>query len=254
MPAPTVIRKSSFLQTIDIGLRGILFDKFGDILTLESINQGVLLYPKEIALREMSEKRDNVELEFINVWRTQLAPDWSRMRTAAARHGHLMDYIDDTLTDIAVIKSIPVAMSYNVWFWTTDLEKLSLIAERYLFWQLSDPRLSLNFDIKYNLIEKTFPVRLHLHFGALSDESTIRQKYERGTIFTLMTPVTVDGLALIGTSVKTCKKIQLTFYDKDDLTEEQYSEVVVEDSNQDTELEMTLRLFRRNYEFTEEDS
>lgn len=249
MAAPKTIVRSSFLQTIDIGLRGLLFDKFGDVLNLESVKQGVLLYPKETALREVAERRDQVELEFINLWRVQTAPDWKKMKTTAARRGMQMEYVDaGTQNDIVIVKSIPVRLEYNVWFWTKYVERLNLIAERYLFWQHDDPNLHLNFEVRYDLIEHVYPIGLDLHFGPLTDESTEVQKYDKGAMYILRTPVIVDGVALVADSVKTVKSITLTMYDKDNLSEDaDYSEVIVEDSNQDVELEVALKLCTRTY-------
>lgn len=249
MAAPETIVKTSFLQTIDIGLRGLLFNKFGDILNLETVKEGVILYPKEIALREMAERKDQVELEFMNLWRTQVTPDWKYMKSTAARRGMQMEYVDAaTKTDIAIIKSIPVHLEYDLWFWTRYIERLNLIAERYLFWQHSDPNLGLNFDVRFDLVKHAYPVELDLHFGPLIDESTEAQKYDKGTMFVLRTPIKIDGVALIADSVKTIKSITLSLYDKNNLsTDADYSEVIVEDSNQDVELEVALRLCTRTY-------
>jgi hypothetical protein len=217
---------------------------------LENVSTGVILYPKEIALREMYERRDQAEVEFINIWRMSTTPDWKRMRTHAAVSGVNIKYIDDqgVKTNIAKIKAVPVQLDYTVWFWTQHVERMNLIAERYLFWQQDIPNIDLYFDIKYNMIETAIPIKLHLHFGPLGDESTVAEHYEKGTIFCLRTPIKVDGWVLVGESVKTIKKINLTVYDGDDLTTDpQFEEIVVEDSNQNTELEATLRLYSRSY-------
>ena len=250
MATPTITVKTSFLQTIDIGLRGLLFSKFGDILELDTVKQGVVLYPKEIALREMAERRDRTELEFINLWRSSVAPDWKRMVTPVAQRGMLMEYVDSsTKTDIARVKAMPVHLEYDVWFWTKYIERLNLIAERYLFWQQNDPNLSLNFDVKYDLVDHSYPIDLDLHFGPLVDESTEAEKYDKGSIYILNTPIKIDGYVFIADSVKTIKRITLTWYDKDDLnTTAEINEVIVEDSNQDVELEVALRLTTLEHE------
>ena len=247
MPAPTITVKTSFLNTIDIGLKGLLFTKFKDVLNLDTVKKGVVQYPKEIALRKVAGRRGNVELEFINVWRTSTAPDWKRMKTTAARRGVLMEYVDEaTKTDIAIIKNIPVTLEYEVYFWTKYVERLNLIAERYVFWQQQDPNLHLNFDVKYDLVDHSYPVGLDMHFGPLIDESTEREKYDKGSMFISKLPIKIDGLVCIADSVKTVKSITLTIYDNDNLsTDADYSEVIVEDSNQDVELEVALRLTTR---------
>lgn len=250
MAAPTITVKTSFLQTIDIGLRGLLFTKFRDILDLETVRKGVILFPKEIALREMAERRGRTELEFMNVWRTSTAPDWKRMVTPVAQRGLLMEYLDEsTKTDIARIKAMPVHLEYDVWFWTKYVDRLSEIAERYLFWQQDDPNLHLDFDVKYDLVEHSYPIGLDMHFGPLTDESTVAEKYDKGTMFILKTPVTIDGYIFVADSVKTVKRITLTMYDKDNLTTRaNINEVIVEDSNQDVELEIALRLLTIEHE------
>jgi hypothetical protein len=230
---------------MDVGLRALLYTKYQDILCLENINKGVLYYPKGVALREMAEKRGEVELELINVWRITTAPDWKRMNTPAARRGASMEFTDGNQTDIVQVKAIPVHLVYNVWFWTRDRDKLNHIAERYLFWQQDNPNLNLLYD-------ESYPVELDLHFGELVDESTIEEKYAVGSMHVMRVPITVDGWAFVTDSVKTVHTIVLTVYDKDDLeTEADYTEIIVEDSNQNVELEAVLRLFTRTYNLTE---
>lgn len=239
---------TSFLQVIDLGLRGLLFTKFSDILNLDTINSGVALYPREIAQKEVADKRGATEVEFINLWRTRVTPDWDRMKTGAARRGMMMEYTDSNKTDMVNIKAVPVTLEYSVWFWTLSREKLNLIAERYLFWQQDDPNLSMSYEIKVDGNEFEYPIELDLHFGELVDESTVAEKYEKGQIFILQVPITVDGWVLVPSTTKTIITIYLTVYDKDDLdSEEEYGEIIVEDSNQDTELEAVLKLFTRTY-------
>ncbi len=96
------------------------------------------------------------------------------------------------------------------------------------------------------MLDHAYPVELDMHFGPLVDESTVAEKYDKGSIYVMRTPVTIDGMALLVDTVKTVKTITLTIYDKDELTTDaDISEVIVEDSNQDVELEVALRLSRR---------
>lgn len=246
-----VTTNTGFLQVIDIGLRGLLFTKFHDILELGTINHGVILGPREIAQREMAEKRGATEVEMINLWRTRVAPDWKRMRTGAARRGMMMQYSDANKTDLVNIKAVPVNLEYSAWFWTLEREKLNLIAERYLFWQQDDPNLNMNYRVKVDGEESDFPIELDLHFGELTDESTVSEKYDKGRIFILSVPITVDGWILIPSTTKTILNIYFTVYDKDDLSDTaDYEEVIIEDSSQDVELEAVLRLLTRTYNST----
>lgn len=232
---------TSFLQIIDFGMRALLFTKFGDILSLENVNDGVILYPKGIALREMAEKRGKVKLELVNLWRTKTAPDWKRQRTPAARRGMTLGYTDEGQTVVSEAKAVPVDLGYDIWFWTHDKEKLNLVSERYLFWQQDNPNLNL-------LVDEAYPVELDLHFGELLDESVVEEKYERGQILILKVPITVDGWVFTTFTVKSIAKIILTFYDADEV--ESYSEIIVEDSNQDVEKETVLKLFEKEIVFS----
>lgn len=232
--------RRTFLYAIDRGLQTLLYVKFGDILDLDSVNKGVLYNPKEIALREKSEKEGRVELEFINVWRTMTRRTWERQRTAMGRRGLALDYVDSvTKTDINIAKGVPVHLEYTVWFWTLKKDKLNELAETYLLWQHSDPNLYLNWL-------DTYPVEFDLHFGEMLDESTIREKYEKGTIYCMSAPVIVDGWVFELDTEKAIHSIHLTYYDQNDLSEDTsptYEEIIVEDSNQDVELEAALKIY-----------
>lgn len=239
---------TSFLQSIDIGLRGLLFTKFYDILKLTSVNEGVVLYPKEIALREMAEKREEVAVEMISLWKVRIAPDWKRMRTPVARRGMLMNYVNtSTKLNIGSVKAVPVALGYNVWFWTHYRERFNQIAERYLFWQQDNPNLNLQLTVTYtdngDVSASGYPVEFDIHFGELTDESIVVNKYDEGQYFVLNTPITIDGWAFVTGVIPTAATIKLTIYDKNDLTTlDEYSEIIVEDSSQDVELEVALKL------------
>ena len=249
MAAITTIQDNSFIQTIDIGLQGLLYTKFGDIFKLEDIKKGVVMCPKDIAQRQIAEYRGATEVEFINLWRTSLAPDWKRMHTAAARRGFLMQYVDIlTRADIGRIKAVPVKMVYDVWAWTHYRERLNLMAERFLFWQQDDPNLKLNLEVKYDNETAEYPTELDLHFGDIIDESMVVEKFEKGQIYIHRFSVSVDGLVFVADTLKTITKIIFSVYDNDALeTDADYEEIIVEDSNQNTELELALRLIVREY-------
>ena len=235
---------SSFLQVIDIGIRSLLYTKFGDILGLESTGREVLFYPKDIAFRKVSEKKGAALTEFINVWRTSTAPDWARQRTPIARRGMRLGYTNDNKTDTIVAKAMPVSLKYNVWFWTKDIEKLNLIAERYLFWQQSNPNLNLNYTVDSN----EYPVELDLHFGELTDESNVETIFEKGIHFCMNVPINIDGWVFASEySAGVIQKIELLLYDKNDLTDVEIGLIVldvVDDSVSD--LEEALRLYEEH--------
>ena len=101
------------------------------------------------------------------------------------------------------------------------------------------------------LYDEQYPVELDLHFGSISDTSDYTNWYDKGIQYKLTTNVRVDGWVFeLATPLKTIHTIIITYYDKDDLTEDQYTEIMVEDSNQDVELEATLRLFTQTYDLT----
>ena len=62
MATPAVTYPTSFLRAIDIGLQGLLFTKFQDILGLETINHGVLRRPKETAFDMWRKRRATLNL------------------------------------------------------------------------------------------------------------------------------------------------------------------------------------------------
>jgi len=224
----------SFLKAIDEGLRASLFLKFEDILDLADVNTGVLLYPKEVAFRMVSEKKGKAISEFINLWRIKTGPSWARQNTGAARRGMRVAYTDDTNTSTEVVKAMAVDLEYNVWFWSKDLDKLNDIAERYLFWQQDDPNLNLYYNDVY-------PAELNLHFGELIDESNVPSMLDRGNHFILRVPIKVDGWIFTSADAGTViHKIELVLYDSQNLTD--YRECIYETNEYDSTVEATLKL------------
>jgi len=235
---------ASFTRSIDLSLKTFLFTKFADILGIDksgaeadNINQGIVQCPKEIALRELAEKRGEIFLTFGNFWRTRTSPSWERQRTPVARRGLYSNVSDSSKTSTVHIKAMPIDLEYSVWFWSKDLDKIYQCIEEYIFWQQNNPNLILNYDDQYAL-------ELDLHFGEIIDQSTIDEKYTQGILYVYKFPITVDAWIFESVDYKTIKKIMLTCYDKDNVAS--YSEIVVEDSNQDTELEAALKMFRRD--------
>ena len=239
----------SLTRGVDEALRTLIYVKFGDILSInagsgsdaDKINMGVVLAPKEIALRELSEKRGKDYLEFINVWRVGTSPSWSRQRTILARRGLYLAPINANKKDAINIKAQPIDLSYNVWFWSRSLDLMYQCIERYVFWQQDYPKIDLTYTFDNT---HTFDYSPDLHFGEIVDEGTYPDKYEKGNMFVFKVPIKIDAWVLDGSSLgnSIITKIILTTYDKDDVAN--YSEIIVPDSNQDTELEAQLRLSR----------
>lgn len=200
-----------------------------------NINLGVFQFPKEGAQRFAAEKRGETFLEFINFWRMGASFSWARNRTPLARRGMWLD-IDGSGKNTTHVKAVPIDLNYNAWFWSKDLDKIYKVIEDYVFWQQNDPKISVLYNDIYEL-------RPDIHFGEIVDESTVAEQYQEGIIYVYKMPIKVDGWVLKGDSFKTIHKIKVTFYDKNDITD--YSEIIVEDTDQDTEMEAALRFFSR---------
>jgi len=236
---------ASFTRSIDTALKVLLFDKFADILgidksgtTAQNINKGVVQIPVEIAMRELAEKRGETFLEFINFWRVGTSPSMSRQRTPAARRGLYVANTDDDKSGTIHIKAMPIDLNYNIWFWSQSLDKVYECIEKYIFWQQDNPKLNISYDTDY-------PLEFDLHFGEIVDESPIDEKYSGGMLFTYRFPIKIDAWVFeSNTESDTVKKIILTGYDKDAVSN--YSEIILEDSDQDTELADALKMFRTN--------
>ena len=201
---------SSFLQAIDSGMRARLFAKFRDDLGITSLQNDTAFYPREVAMKKIAERRGQVAMEFLNVWRVQTNIDWARQRTGTARHGFYTHFTDEHKTDIARTYAVPVDLHYDFWVWSKDPEKLNLVTERYLFWQHRDPNLNLEYNDAY-------PLELDLRFGDLGHESPVENMYDMGLYYVNRYPVRVEGWVFSDDTVKTVHKIVLTIYIEDTL-------------------------------------
>jgi len=213
---------SSFLKVIDEGIRALLFTKFGDIMGFSSITyDDIVIYPKDIAQRQIAERRETNVIEFANLWRETTSNDWTRQRTAVAREGIHLAYQDgdgpsgltDEKTSIIGAKAMPVTLEYSVWFWSQHLDRINQVSEEYLFWQQQDPNLSIYYNDLY-------PLEFDLtKFGEVSDESDLPNMFEVGRVFVIHFPITVEGWIFQNLVEKTIKKIVITVYDENDLSD-----------------------------------
>jgi hypothetical protein len=230
---------NAFITTLDKSLATLLYVKFGSIFELDTyssdvtanINRSVIQAPREIALREVAEKRGQNFLEFINFWRTSTNVDLERQRTPVARRGIIVR--QNNASAGSTIKAQPVDLHYNVWFWSKSLNKINKVIEEYVFWQQDDPNIKLTYNDYY-------PIEPDLHFGDIGDESTVSEKYSRGIIFVFKMPIKMDAWILRGDAFDEITSIVLTIYDKDDI--DNYQEIVVDNSDQDVALANQLRL------------
>lgn len=231
---------SAITHEVDSAVRILLYDKFSDIMGFELSNvyNDIIQWPSEAALRERAEKCGQDYLEFMSFWRSSTSPSWSRQRTSLARRGMWLQSGDLSSVNI---KAQPVDLSYNVWVWSKSLDKVYQCIEKYILWQNTYPKADLEYTVGSGSSYEYTP---DLHFGEVIDESTFGSKYQKGIIVSYKFPIKVDAWVLSGaTESNIITKIRLTVYDKDSLTE--YSEIVTDDSNQDTELADRLRLSRR---------
>ena len=234
---------TSFTYNYDIALRTLAYTRFGSILGIntlgssdsESINKGVVLCPKAIAQRWVAEKRGETFLEFINIHPSKYAFSWARNRTSVGRKGLRYTKSDTTM---GVVTADPIDLTYNMWFWSQDLDKVRLCMEKYIQWQHDSPKIDLVF-------ETDFEMNPDLRFSPVIDESAIEDIFNTGKIWVYRMPVSIEGwIPKLGTNIGKVYKIRLTTYDKDEI--EDYTEVAVEDGNQNTELAAALRMFRAN--------
>lgn len=234
--------RSSFLYLIDVAMRSLVYTKFGSFLNIntqssiaaDNINKGVLLIPKGVAQREVAEKRGEVYLDFVNLWRTGEEFSWSRNKTFVARTGMSLQSVDPTQTITA--RAVPADLAYSIWFWSRDLDKLGQCIEEYLFWTHQFPKLSI-------MLNDLYPLEFDLHFGASVDESPIDEKYKIGPYFVRHVTVNVDALIFKITSKGDIfRKILVNCYDSQNILNT--AVVNVEDSNYDVDVADAVRMFQ----------
>jgi hypothetical protein len=232
---------NSLLQGYDLAIKAVLYSKFASILGIDTessvedqnINLGIFQFPKDVAKRIAAEKRGQTYLEFINFWRRGASFSWERNRSPLSKRGLWVSSQDGTTTHV---KATPIDLRYDAWFWSKDLDKIYKVMEDYVFWQHEYPKVTLLYNDLYELTPD-------LHFGEIVDESVVAEQFEQGIEYIYRMPITLDGWVLKGDAFKIISKIKVTFYDKDDVTD--YEEIIVEDSNQNTELEAALRFFSK---------
>ena len=193
----------SFLKYIDYGVRAMVWYKYADLLSLTSMVNDSAIWPKSVTFRNISEKRGKVQMEFMNIWRSGTKFDWDRQRTSLARGGV---YGQNTSTDASVLKSVPVTLNYDAFFWSKDTDKLNQITERYCFWQHQDPNLNMLFNSIY-------PCEFDLQFGSVIDESPVESMYDKGVYYVIRCPITVEGWIFTTSPSGLIRTIYLNGYD-----------------------------------------
>ena len=230
---------ASFTKTIDNTLKTLLFAKFATLLGVDESGS-----PAN-NINEIAEKRGETFLSFMNFWRTGTTFSWERQRTSVARRGFYVA-VDDEKLETTHIKAVPIDLHYDVWLWSKDLDKVYQCIEKYMFWQQDNPNMSITYNSLYTL-------GLDLHFDEVVDESTVVEKYESGVIFIYRFPIKIDAWVFEDSNTATINRIVLNLYDKADVSD--YTEIIVEDSNQNTELQAALLMFSKKlYGILEVDS
>lgn len=146
----------SFLTTIDVALKARLFYKIKRHLDILSVNDDCVVWPKEYALRKVSEKRGNDLVEFFNLWRTSSRKAPERERTSVAIGG--FNLARSNGTGCTNYRLIPMDLSYSFWVWSEFKNKLNLLEEQFYFWSYKNPKLDMKLDGLYNLNMDIFPV------------------------------------------------------------------------------------------------
>jgi len=200
---------NSFITVLDLAVRDLIWTKFSDLMELTTKSTDMVFYPKEVAMRQIAERRGETTVDYINYWRTRTDPDLARMRTPVARRGIMVAYDDSDLkTNVVTMYAMPVDLSYNIWFWSKDQNKLNLVMERYLFWQQRNPNLNLSLDDVY-------PLQMDLHFGAAANESSVETMFNEGLYFCWKLVLKVDGWVFQEDAQKTIHKVVLKIYNEE---------------------------------------
>jgi len=228
---------NTFLKIIDEGVRAAIWSKFYSTMgfgELDELRENIVLYPKSVAFRKISDMRERTRMEFMNLWRESTVLDRKRLTMPVARRGVPLVYTDDLdgsgeageRTGMIQVKAVPVTISYNLWFWSLDKDKLNDIAEECLFWEHNTPYVRLYFD-------EVYPVDLNVRItGEIFDESPLDDLYKRGTYYVSRVPIEVEGWVFSGAEVKTIKTIYLKVYDRDEIEDADINEFLG-DPNED---------------------
>jgi hypothetical protein len=236
---------TAITYSYDIAMRLLAYTKFGSILGInnldpdqsEAINKGVIICPKRIAQRIVAEKRGETFLEFINVYPTKFAFSWDRNRTVVSRRGLRYTKTNGTM---GTVQAHPIDIEYSMWFWSNSLDRVRRCMELYIQWQHTSPKISLTFDGE-------FTFNPDIKFSPVVDESEIEDLFNTGKIWVYRMTASLEGWLPVhlDEDIARIHKIRLTAYDNT-LGQENYSEIAVEDGNQDTELAAAIKMLRAN--------
>ena len=140
--------------------------------------------------------------------------------------------------DVETITAVPADMDYTFWVWSRDLDALNDCVETFLFWTQTNPKLAMTLDDKYSL-------NYDLRFGRSRDESPLDAMYDKGKYFVKGFQFTLEGwLFQTGVAAEEFSKIRVECFDSQQLETTEYSEIIVDDSNYNSELHDALLMFQ----------
>ena len=174
----------SFLTTLDFAVKTRLFYKIKNHLGITDLNTDCVVWPKEYALRKMSEKRGADSVEFFNLWRTSVVKSMGRERTSVATTGLNLGRPDGS--GIYNLRLIPVDTFYSMWVWSESKNVINVLEEQFLFWVYKNPKLNLKID--------DFPVSFAVHPIQTSYE--VMDPYNKGLVYVLQCDFQVDAWVL----------------------------------------------------------
>ncbi len=225
---------TNFTSSIDIAIRALIYTKFNAILGLSNMNTQTAICPKGIAQRMIAEKSGKSVFPFINIFRSDIEFNWKRNQTSLARRGM-------SVSAGTNVKAIPVETNYDFWIWSDSLDKINECIESYMFWRHKTPQVFIDYG------EVLTNIPFDLRFARVADESPVEELFTKGQIFCYRFPILLDSWIFDSETAYVINKIRLSFFDKDNLADNECIAVAVEDSNQDTEAAEALKLFREHY-------
>jgi hypothetical protein len=194
----------SFIHIVDDAMKAAVFQRFSGFFGLTTQNRDLVFQPKAVTERKIAEKRGQLSMEFISLWRNRITPDWSRQRTSIARDGIYIKYTDSNKSSIVTIKAVPVVMDYELRFWSRELDDITYAAESYMKWFQDFPNLVVYYNGLYEM-------DMYMKFGAWNDE-TDYNIYEKGLYYIAEMPISLEGWILTTISTPTVLEIIVDLY------------------------------------------
>jgi len=60
---------TSFVTVLDLAVKELIWAKFQDLMVLDTKATDIVFYPKEVAMRQIAERRGETTVNYINFWR-----------------------------------------------------------------------------------------------------------------------------------------------------------------------------------------